>query len=108
MSKKGRRIEQKPAAAPASFTAPTAIHSFLKLHARSIAFIAVLFATIRIVATYSVFTHTNDEPSHVACGLEWIDKGTYTWEPQHPPLARVAAAIGPYLLGARSKPRDMS
>src|SRR5581483_1078110 len=27
---------------------------------------------------------------------------TYTWEPQHPPLARVAAALGPYLLGARS------
>jgi hypothetical protein len=59
----------------------------------------VLLATARIVATYAVFNHTIDEPSHIAAGMEWLDKGTYTWEAQHPPLARVAAAIGPRLLG---------
>src|SRR4030095_14273017 len=31
----------------------------------------------------------------------WLDKGVYEWEAQHPPLARVAVAIGPYLLGIR-------
>jgi hypothetical protein len=35
--------------------------------------------------------------------MEWLDKGVYTWEPQHPPLARVASALGPYLLGMRSQ-----
>ena len=33
--------------------------------------------------------------------MEWLAKGIYTWEPQHPPLARVAVALGPYLSGIR-------
>ncbi len=61
----------------------------------------VLVASIRIIATYTVFSHTYDEPAHIACGMEWLDKGVYKWEPQHPPLARVATALGPYLLGTR-------
>ena len=48
-----------------------------------------------------MFSHTSDEPVHVACGMEWLDKGTYQIETQHPPLARVAAALGPYLAGCR-------
>ena len=63
----------------------------------------VLIASIRIIATYTVFNHTCDEPAHIACGMQWLDKGVYRWEPQHPPLARVAAALGPYLLGIRSQ-----
>jgi len=63
----------------------------------------VLLASVRIVTTYTVFNHTSDEPAHIACGMEWLDKGAYQWEPQHPPLARVATAIGPYLLGIRSQ-----
>lgn len=58
-------------------------------------------AVIRIVATYNVFNQTNDEPAHIAAGMEWLDRGSYTLEPQHPPLARVAVAIGPYLDGGR-------
>ena len=63
----------------------------------------VLVASIRIIATYTVLNHTYDEPAHIACGMEWLDKGVYRWEPQHPSLARVATALGPYLLGARSQ-----
>jgi hypothetical protein len=61
----------------------------------------VLLATVRIVATYDVFSHTGDEPAHIACGMEWLDKGVYRLEAQHPPLARVAGALGPYVLGSR-------
>jgi hypothetical protein len=68
-----------------------------------LALVLVLIGSARIVATYTVFNHTVDEPAHIACGMEWLDKGTYTYEPQHPPLARVAAAVGPYLLGIRSQ-----
>jgi hypothetical protein len=35
--------------------------------------------------------------------MEWIDKGTYTYEPQHPPLGRIAVALGPFLAGARTQ-----
>ena len=62
----------------------------------------IIVATIRIVTTYQVFIHTADEPVHIACGIEWLDKKVYQYEHQRPPLARVAAAIGPYLGGVRS------
>ena len=59
-------------------------------------------ASVRIVSTYSVFSHTFDEPAHLACGMEWLSEGAYRYEPQHPPLARLATAIGPYLAGLRT------
>jgi hypothetical protein len=68
-----------------------------------LALLLVLVATVRIVSTYTVFNHTADEPAHIASGMQWLDKHQYTYEPQHPPLARAAAAIGPYLLGIRSQ-----
>lgn len=68
-----------------------------------IAITAVVLATIRIAATYPVYSHTSDEPVHIACGMEWLSKGTYTFEPQHPPLARVFTALGPYLTGVRDQ-----
>jgi len=55
-----------------------------------------------IVATYFVFSHTFDEPAHIACGMS-LDKGVYRWEPQHPPLARVAAALRSLPAGVRSQ-----
>jgi len=55
----------------------------------------------RIVAAYPSISLAYDEPAHIACGMEWLDKGTFQLEPLHPPLARMAAAIGPYLAGAR-------
>src|ERR1700729_3671149 len=77
--------------------------SFLERHSLYFVIALLLLGTIRIVSTYSVFSYTFDEPAHLACGMEWLDKGVYTWEPQHPPLARVAASLGPYLMGIRSQ-----
>jgi Dolichyl-phosphate-mannose-protein mannosyltransferase len=71
----------------------------------------VLFACVlagigRIVATYPVFNQTWDEPAHVAAGMQWLDRGSYTYEPLHPPLARVFAALGPRLAGIRSASQE--
>ena len=55
-----------------------------------------------VVTTYSRFSHTWDEPSHMATGLERLDLGSYYYEHQHPPLARMALAAGPYLDGHHS------
>jgi hypothetical protein len=63
----------------------------------------VLIASARIASTYTVFNHTTDEPAHIASGMQWLDRHVYLYEPQHPPLARVAAALGPFLLGIRSQ-----
>jgi len=63
-------------------------------------------AVARIVSTYSVFNQTWDEAVHVACGMEWLQLGTYNYEDLHPPLARVAVAMGPYLSGIRINGQD--
>jgi 4-amino-4-deoxy-L-arabinose transferase-like glycosyltransferase len=78
---------------------------FLRKHPDPWAICAVLLVAIavaRIVATYRVFNQTFDEPAHIASGIEWLDEGQYRYEHQHPPLARIAAALGPYLAGIRS------
>jgi len=66
-----------------------------------LAVLVALIAILRIVSAYPKISQAYDEPAHIACGMEWLDKGTFRLEPLHPPLARVAAAIGPYLAGAR-------
>lgn len=64
--------------------------------------VLLISAVCRLIPTYSTFNGTYDEPLHIACGMEWLDRGTYTIELQHPPLGRVLAAWGPYLRGLRS------
>jgi len=56
--------------------------------------VLVVIATVRIGLTWTIFHHTFDEPAHVATGMEWLEAGTYRLETQHPPLSRVAAALG--------------
>ncbi len=102
MAKRTPAAKKAPAAEPLS----PRISTLLDRHALLIVIGLVLLATIRIAATYTVFNHTFDEPAHISCGMEWLDKGTYTLEPQHPPLARVAVALGPYLLGRRLPPNE--
>ena len=66
----------------------------------------LMIGTVRIVSTYHVFNQTWDEPAHVAAGMQWLDRGLYTYEPLHPPLARVLVALGPRLAGIRSAGHD--
>lgn len=67
----------------------------------------IAIAVARVVSTYRVFNATSDAPAHLAPGIEWLQFGRYTYEPLHPPLGRVAVALGPYLKGLRSQaPRD--
>lgn len=70
------------------------------------ALLVVLFAAWRVSRTWRVFSPTADEPSHLAAGIEILDRGEATYDRLHPPLARVAVALGPYLAGARSCSRS--
>jgi hypothetical protein len=66
----------------------------------------LVVGTARIVSTYHVFNQTWDEPAHLAAGMQWLDRAEYTYEPLHPPLARVMVALGPRLAGIRSAGHD--
>ena len=69
---------------------------------RVIAVTLVAAASIAVWSTARVFSGTVDEPAHIAAGMQWLTTGAYTYDLQHPPLGRVAAALGPFLRGARS------
>jgi hypothetical protein len=61
----------------------------------------ILIAVARILLTYSVTAQGFDEPCHIAAAIEYLDKGTYTLDPVHPPLSRIAIGIPLYLAGKR-------
>jgi hypothetical protein len=62
----------------------------------------LLVASALVVSTYRYFGVTWDEPEHVASGMQLLDRGVYIYDIQHPPLARLAMAIGPWLAGAHA------
>ena len=62
----------------------------------------IVAATIAVASTARVFSATVDEPAHLAAGMQWLTTGEYAYDLQHPPLGRIAAALGPYGHGARS------
>jgi len=80
---------------------PGGIGRVLERRSLALALGLIAIATIRIAVTYRVFSFTIDEPGHFACGLEYLSKHVYRYETQHPPLARAAIALPPYLAGVR-------
>jgi hypothetical protein len=64
-------------------------------------YVLIGMGVARIVATYPVLSSTADEPAHVDAGMEVLQFGSYSYEMQHPPLARIAVAVGPYFSGLR-------
>jgi Dolichyl-phosphate-mannose-protein mannosyltransferase len=61
----------------------------------------LVIASIRIISTYGALSLTIDEPTHLACGLEFLANHTYNRDPVDPPLSRIMQALGPWLAGAR-------
>lgn len=66
----------------------------------TLAVLAVVAVT-RTTATYGITAQGFDETCHIAAALEFLDKHTYTLDPVHPPLARIAIGLPLYLAGER-------
>jgi outer membrane protein assembly factor BamB len=76
--------------------------------ARLAFFLALAIALVACAVVVRVgarYNQTFDEPAHIAAGMQWLRDGSYTYDPQHPPLARVATALGPMLDGAQAQHR---
>lgn len=67
----------------------------------AISAVLVLIAVVRIVASYPYTAQCFDETCHVAAGMEFLDKNTYTLDPTHPTLARIAIGLPLYLARER-------
>jgi 4-amino-4-deoxy-L-arabinose transferase-like glycosyltransferase len=63
--------------------------------------LAALLACGLVASTWHYFGNAWDEPEHLAAGLVLVQTDQYNYDNQHPPLARLAAALGPWLAGAR-------
>lgn len=96
--------EQHRASQAADNAAPSnsGLAGWLQRYSLPVFIALVAIGSWRIAGTYLVFSHTYDEPAHIAAGMEWLAKGQYQYEPLHPPLARVAAAAGPFVDGGTS------
>ena len=53
----------------------------------------VIITLARVAATHHVFSPTYDEPAHIAGGYEYLRAHRYTFDTQHPPLARILFAM---------------
>lgn len=60
--------------------------------------IVVFVFVVRIAATYPVLSDVYDSPWHIAAGIDYLRSGDYDYEPQHPPLGRLAVAVLPYVV----------
>jgi len=63
----------------------------------------VLLAVVRILTEDRSRPQGFDEPAHVAAGMEWLQLHTYSLDPLHPPISRLAMAAPLFLSGARLK-----
>src|SRR5215471_17521447 len=89
-----------PCASPGSRARPRRMRRYALVAA-----LLILIATARIVSTYPAISHTMDEPIHLGAGMQWL-VGGYTWDPTHPPLARVLSAVAATMGGAKFVPAD--
>lgn len=62
--------------------------------------IVAIVSVVRVLAIGRVFSATLDEPTHLICGLEYLQGKAYTADPTHPPLARIVEALPLFLRGA--------
>jgi len=95
------RRAQESAGPPAPGFCEATLIPFLARRSLILAAALIALASLRIVSTYSEMSPVWDEPAHLACGMQYLAQHVYRYETQHPPLARVMAALGPYLAGAR-------
>jgi hypothetical protein len=72
------------------------------LLARRALVLIILAACVLATGCWRVYSNTWDEPEHLAAGIELLDRGKYEYDTEHPPLARVFLAIGPFIAGAHS------
>ncbi|TLY58307.1 MAG: phospholipid carrier-dependent glycosyltransferase, partial [Gammaproteobacteria bacterium] len=98
----GTRADHRAAASLRSVTLSAPAGARAAPAARRALALILLLACLLAAGSWRVYSNTWDEPEHLAAGVELLDRGRYEYDTEHPPLARVLLALGPYLAGAHS------
>jgi len=80
----------------------TSLWAMLMNRPRLVVSVLIVCMCLLVGSTWRYFSVTWDEPEHLAAGMQLLDEDVYIYDVQHPPLARLAMALGPYLAGARA------
>jgi hypothetical protein len=73
--------------------------------ARVLATLLIVIGVVRIASTYTTFSATVDEATHIGAGLQLFEYRAYQLQQVNPPLPRVIMAAGPWMIGMRFDPR---
>jgi len=68
---------------------------------RVVALAITIVGALAVTSTHFAFSNTPDEPAAIAAGVQWLTTHRAP-DMAQPPLARVAAAVGPFFRGART------
>src|SRR5687767_15703707 len=100
------KSQKRPGAATPQAVQPSSrpdVAAFLERHCRVIAFALVILATVRIVATYTVFNIPLTEPAIMPGGREWLAEAEYGWEQRNRPASGLRVSLDPILPAGRRK-----
>ena len=99
------RNREKPAGKPKP--APAAGKKPIWISAAVLGVFAISFALIAVTA-YSQKSNTVDEPIHLLAGYSYLKWGDFRMNPEHPPLAKMWAALPLLAFGSRIVPSDLA
>ncbi len=79
----------------------TSVRATLLRRSAQLVWLLILAASVLVASTWRHYNAIWDEPEHLGAGMQLLQRDFYTYDVQHPPLARMAMALGPHLAGAR-------
>src|SRR3954452_12492804 len=77
------------------------LRSGLRLRPAIVAALLIAIGALRIASTWTTFSDTVDEATHVGAGLELLQYHRYDLQPENPPLPRIVMAAAPLAGGMR-------
>ena len=73
----------------------------LRLRPAVLAALLIAVGTLRIASTWTTFSDTVDEATHISAGLELLQYHRYDLQPENPPIPRIVMAAAPLAGGMR-------
>lgn len=72
-----------------------------RLRPATLAALLITIGTLRIASTWTTFSQTTDEATHIGAGLQLLQYHEYEVQPENPPLPRIVMAAAPLAGGMR-------